>query len=107
MFSYSGVQKSWSIAVLKFLVTGSLYTLKKYGGCQRVFVIRWVILIFPGGGNGNPLQYSCLENPLDRGAWQALVHEVAQSQILLKQLNMHTLIFYTIEIITKNKFNTY
>ena len=28
----------------------------------------------PGGGNGNPLQYSCLENPLDRGAWQATVH---------------------------------
>ena len=28
----------------------------------------------PGGGNGNPLQYSCLENPMDRGAWQATVH---------------------------------
>ena len=27
---------------------------------------------FPGGGNGNPLQYSCLENPMDRGAWQAI-----------------------------------
>ena len=30
----------------------------------------------PGGGHGNPLQYSCLENPMDRGAWQALVHRV-------------------------------
>ena len=30
----------------------------------------------PGKGNGNPLQYSCLENPMDRGAWQATVHEV-------------------------------
>ena len=29
----------------------------------------------PGEGNGNPLQYSCLENPLDRGAWQATVHD--------------------------------
>ena len=29
---------------------------------------------FPGGGNGNPLQYSCLENPTDRGAWRATVH---------------------------------
>ena len=29
----------------------------------------------PGEGNGNPLQYSCLENPMDRGAWQAAVHE--------------------------------
>ena len=28
----------------------------------------------PGGGNGNPLQYSCLENPMDRGTWQATVH---------------------------------
>ena len=31
----------------------------------------------PGGGNGNPLQYSCLENPKERGAWQATVHVVA------------------------------
>ena len=29
----------------------------------------------PGGGNGNPLQYSCVENPMDRGAWRATVHE--------------------------------
>ena len=34
----------------------------------------------PGGGNGNPLQYSCLGNSMDRGAWQATVHEVAKSQ---------------------------
>ena len=33
----------------------------------------------PGGGNGNPLQYSCLENPMDRGAWKAAVHGVAKS----------------------------
>ena len=32
----------------------------------------------PGGGNGNPLQYYCLENPLDRGAWWATVHRVAR-----------------------------
>ena len=34
----------------------------------------------PGGGNGNPLQYSCPENPTDRGAWWATVHGVAKSQ---------------------------
>ena len=34
----------------------------------------------PGEGNGNPLQYSCLENPMDRGAWRATVHEVTKSQ---------------------------
>ena len=35
----------------------------------------------PGRGNGNPLQYSCLENSMDRGAWQATVHEVAESDM--------------------------
>ena len=34
---------------------------------------------FPGGGHGNPLQYSCLENPMDGGAWKAAVHGVAES----------------------------
>ena len=34
----------------------------------------------PGGGHGNPLQYSCLENPVDRGDWQAIVHGVTKSQ---------------------------
>ena len=34
----------------------------------------------PGEGNGNPLQYSCLGNPMDRGAWRPTIHEVAKSQ---------------------------
>ena len=38
---------------------------------------------FPGGGHGNPLQYSCLENPMDRGAWWGTVHEVTQSRTRL------------------------
>ena len=38
---------------------------------------------FPGEGNGDPLQYSCLENPMDRGAWQAIVHVVAKSRTQL------------------------
>ena len=38
----------------------------------------------PGGGHGNPLQYSCLENPMDRGGWQATVHGVAKSLTRLK-----------------------
>ena len=37
----------------------------------------------PGEGNGNPLQYSCLENPMDRGAWEATVHGVAKSRTQL------------------------
>ena len=43
----------------------------------------------PGGGHGNLLQYSCLENPMDGGAWQATVHKAAQSQTQLKRLSMH------------------
>ena len=35
---------------------------------------------FPGGRNSNPVQYSCLENPMDKGAWRATVHRVANSQ---------------------------
>ena len=37
--------------------------------------------ISPGEGNGNPLQYSCLENPMDRGAWWATVHGIAESEM--------------------------
>jgi len=43
----------------------------------------------PGEENGYPLQYSCLENPIDRGAWRATVRGVAKSQTRLKQLSMH------------------
>ena len=40
----------------------------------------------PGGGHGSPLQYSCLENPMDRGAWWATVHRITKSQT---QLNIY------------------
>ena len=43
----------------------------------------------PGGENGNPFQYSCLENPMDRGAWRDTVHGVAKSQTQLKPLSTH------------------
>ena len=42
---------------------------------------------FPGEGHGKPLQYSCLENPTDRGAWWATIHWVAKSQTGLKRLS--------------------
>ena len=44
---------------------------------------------FPGGGPGNPHQYSYLENPMDRGAWWATVHRVTRSWTWLKQLGIH------------------
>ena len=43
----------------------------------------------PGGGHGNPLQYSCLQNPMDRGAWRATVHGVAKSRTQRKQPSVH------------------
>ena len=44
---------------------------------------------FPGGGHGNPLQYSCLENPMDRGTWWTTVHGVTKSWTGLKWLSKH------------------
>ena len=41
----------------------------------------------PGEGNGNPLQYSCLENPMDRGAWRAMVHGLSESRTRLTHTN--------------------
>ena len=49
-----------------------------------------------GEGNDNPPQYSCLENPLDRGAWQAAVHGVAKSRIRLSDFTF-TLHFHALE----------
>ena len=43
-----------------------------------------------GEGHGNPFQYSCLDNSMDRGAWCATVHRVAKSRIQLKRLSAHT-----------------
>ena len=54
----------------------------QYRRCRRHGFDPWVGRS-PGGGHGNPLQYSCLENPTDRGAWQATVHGVTQSQTRL------------------------
>ena len=41
---------------------------------------------FPGGGNGNPLEYACQENPMDSGAWWAIVHGVSKSWTRLRDL---------------------
>ena len=45
----------------------------------------------PIGGHSNPLQYSCLENPIDRGDWQATVHRVTKSRTRLKELSTHAI----------------
>ena len=43
----------------------------------------------PGGGHGNPLQYSCLGNPIDKGAWWATIHGLAKRWTGLKHLDVH------------------
>ena len=50
----------------------------------------------PGEGNGNPLQYSCLENPIERGSWRATVHGVAKNRTRLSNFT-HTHTVYTFE----------
>ena len=56
--------------------------------CRTLKFHPWVGQI-PGGGNGNPLQYSCLENPTDRGAWRATVHGDTKSQTRLSESHTH------------------
>ena len=53
----------------------------------------------PGGENGSPLHYSCLESPMDRGAWRAMVHSVAKSPTRRKQLSMHACIWVSRTVI--------
>ena len=54
---------------------------------QNMFLYIIVAILYIGEGNGTPLQHSCLENPMDRGAWWAAICGVAQSQTRLKQLS--------------------
>ena len=49
--------------------------------CVCVCVCIYInVQVSPGGGHGSPFQYSCLENPMDRGTWRATVHRVTESQ---------------------------
>ena len=60
--------------------------LKRLPAMQETWVRSLGLGRSPGEGNGNPLRYSCLENPMDRGAWWATVHGVAKSRTLLSDL---------------------
>ena len=63
----------------------------------------------PGEGNGNPFQYSCLKKPLDRGAWQAIVHGVAESD-MTEHACIHTYIiffvFFPLELLQNIQYTT-
>ena len=74
---------------------------------------------YPGEGSGNPLQYSCLENPMNRGTWLAVVHRVTDSQTRQRRLSTHTCIgvhqgkwkslwvYYTLTYITRENAKWY
>ena len=82
--SYSLGQASQVVLVVKNLPAnaGDLKDIGSIPGLRRS----------PGGEHGNPLQYSCLKNPMDRGTWQATVPRVTKSQTRLKQLSSCVLI---------------
>ena len=83
-----------AVWVLMYFVKGLSYTLAEDAGLPQwlsgkesacnagdIRAVGWIPGSgrSPGGGNGNPLQYSCQENPMDREVWQATVHSVAES----------------------------
>ena len=82
---YSGLQNSLDYTVHGVVLDGIFSLLHGF----RLSVNFFCILLCtsgsgrsPGGGHGNPLQYSCLENPMDRGAWEATVHGFSESTLL-------------------------
>ena len=58
--------------------------------CSCIYIYVCAVYIAIGEENGNPFQYSCLENPIDRESWQTMVHRFSKSCTHLKQLSMHT-----------------
>ena len=95
----------YSSSLERSSVSGSLQSLAPSGVCLWPLKVLWCYSIkpphqtgsrsmlipeserSPGEGHGKPIQYSCLENPIYRGAWQATVHRVAKSRTQLKQLS--------------------
>jgi len=83
------------------------YVIKELFALQTVFLLKNPLIPglgrSPGEGNGNPLQYSCLENPMDGGAWWATVHWVAKSWTWLS--NFTSLHFtYLSKVFTKKSY---
>ena len=85
-----------------FLTTGLLGNAQKLSASHLALVVKnppgnagdlrdmvWISGLgrSPGGRHNNPLQYSCLENPMDRGAWWVIIHRVTKSRTLQQQLN--------------------
>ena len=89
----------WSLLYFKIAVWGSQVTLVVKNPSANAEDARdagWIPGSgrSPGGGHGNPLQYSCLENPTDRGVWWATAYRVEKSQTWLNQLCTHARLLY-------------
>ena len=61
---------------------------------SSMYCLQTVRMAIPGEGNGNPLQYACLENPTDRGAWWAIIHGATKSWTRLSDSQIHTSLSY-------------
>ena len=92
--------KSWSSFVRSFVVSiwpkvfiKSLLFPVREKWFYPFYILHVLIIYYPGEKLGNPLQYSCLENSMDRGAWQATVHRIAQSRTRLKRLSTHAILY--------------
>ena len=82
-------EKWWSMRNMGFLgsATGKESTYNA-GDIRDAGLIPWLGKS-PWGGHSNPLQYSCLENPMDRGAWWFMVHRIRKNRTRLKRLSTH------------------
>ena len=83
--------KLWLFSIWSYTVVGFLRWLsgKESGEADMGSIPGWGRS--PGGGSGNPLQYSCLENPKDRGVWWAMVHGFAESNTPERLTHTHTI----------------
>ena len=72
-----------------FSISLTVWILRYTITCHREIRLGRMLIKSSFIGHGNPLQYSCLENPMDIGVWQATVHKIAKSRTRLKWLSMH------------------
>ena len=91
-----GVGMNWEMGI--DIYTLSVHICLKLLSHIRLFATPWTVAHYVplGEGNGTPLQYSCLENPMDGGAWKAAVHGVAEGQTQLSNFTF-TFHFHALE----------
>ena len=101
--------RSYSMESSCVLLVG-ISTIKEYISQKREKDLKWMkrLLYYRcfTGGHGNPLQYSHLENPMDRGGWRAAVHRVEKSQAWLKWLSTQSEWLKTVWYWCKNRWET-